>query len=169
MNFPYLPTPLLLEGDKCLTNQLWPFSYMSKTSGHSAGKLLKKDIIYMPLDIRNSGWYLLAASTLCHCVQWLWCVWDMCDLQWANCMVYLHYAVACITHCALWTGQPHCVHTIQPPLTSHTAAFQTHIGFTLHHTGQTTHSSMWEIPESYSNHCFSDCKGCLLCFLCLLL
>lgn len=112
MNFPYLPTPLLLEGDKCLTNQLWPFSYMSKTSGHSAGKLLKKDIVYMPLDIRNSGWYLLAASTLCHFVQGLWCVWDMCDLQWTNCMVYLHYAVVCITHCALWTGQPHCVHTI---------------------------------------------------------
>lgn len=86
---------------QCLTNQLWPFSYMSNSSGHSAGKLLEKDITYMPVDVRNSGWYLVAASTLCHSVQWLWCGWDTCDLQWTNCRVYLHVQ-SCASHTVHW-------------------------------------------------------------------
>lgn len=58
MDFSYLPTPLLLEVGKCFTNQLWPFHYMSRTSGYLAGKFLEK-VLLLPSYITNSGWYLL--------------------------------------------------------------------------------------------------------------
>ena len=121
MDFPYLPAPLLLEVDKCFINQLWPFSYMSKTSRHSAGKLLEK-VLLLPLDITNSGWYLwylLVVGTLYHmrsdsgmfgtCVTYsVWTAWFVCTMQ-----------IVCIIHSALWTGWLYCVqinsrlHTIQ--------------------------------------------------------
>lgn len=150
------PTCQLPCSWKCLTNQLWPLSYMAKASGHSAGKLLEKDITYMALDVRNSVWYLLAARTQCHCVQWL-CVTCSGQAAWFICAVQ-----SCASHTVLRTGRPHCVLTVQPPLTSHTAAAQTLTGLTLYH------SSMPEIPERYSNHCFSSFKRCFSCFLCLL-
>lgn len=94
LDFPYLPTPLLLEVGKCFINQLWPFSCMSRTSGHSAGKSLEK-VLLQPSDITNSGWYqlylLVQVDSTSH-VQWLWYVWDIHDLEYMNCRVYLHYA-----------------------------------------------------------------------------
>lgn len=58
MDFCYLTTLLLLEVDKCFINQLWPFSYISRTSGHLAGDLLEK-LLLLPSDQTISGWYLL--------------------------------------------------------------------------------------------------------------
>lgn len=110
MDFCYLTMLLLLEIDKCFINQLWPFSYISRTSGHLAGDLLEK-LLLLPSDRTISGWYLLyllvqADSGMpgTYMTSSIWTAWFICAMQ-----------IICIVDCVLQTGSlvcrstPHCM------------------------------------------------------------
>ncbi|RLW01013.1 hypothetical protein DV515_00008427 [Chloebia gouldiae] len=104
-----------------------------------AGKLLEKDITYMPVDVRNSGWYLVAASTLCVTV--------CSDSGVAGTRVSCSGQTAgfiCTVHHTLCTEdrRPRCTHdTASPdiPYSSIPDSLCVH----LCHTGQSTRSSMF--------------------------
>ena len=67
MDFPCLPTPLLLEADKHFVNKLWPFSCKSRTSGGLADTVLEK-LLLVPSDVTNRGWHLLYLLAAVPCI-----------------------------------------------------------------------------------------------------